>query len=30
MMNLSEKYEYWLIHAKYNMETAKAMFNSSR
>jgi HEPN domain-containing protein len=30
MMDLLEKYEYWLIHAKYDMETAEAMFNSGR
>jgi HEPN domain-containing protein len=30
MMELSEKYEYWLNHAKYDMETAEAMLNSGR
>jgi HEPN domain-containing protein len=30
MMGLLEKYEYWLTHAKYDMETAEAMFKSGR
>jgi HEPN domain-containing protein len=29
-MDVSEKYGYWLIHAKYDMETAEAMFSSGR
>jgi HEPN domain-containing protein len=29
-MELTEKYEYWLNHAKYDLETAKAMLDSGR
>ncbi|MDR2748037.1 MAG: HEPN domain-containing protein, partial [Treponema sp.] len=29
-MSLLEKYEYWLTHAKYDMETAEVMFKSGR
>jgi HEPN domain-containing protein len=30
MMELNEKYEYWLNHAKYDLETAEAMLHSGR
>lgn len=29
-MNSEEKYEYWLDIAKYDLETAEAMFDSGR
>jgi hypothetical protein len=30
MMDKLEKYEYWFVHAKYDLETAEAMFQGDR